>query len=422
MTNMSLQPKAPLWPLGLMALLFFVVGFVTWANGPLITFVQIAFHISDFRAFLVPAAFYLSYVVFALPASWVAERCGMKRGMVLALLIMAQGILTFARFISWQVYDAALVGLFILGAGLALLQVTINPYVSLLGAPERAAQRIAIMGICNKFAGILAPLVLGTLVMHDISHVSAELSQDISPDHRHAIIAHFTYGLFGPYLGLAGLLVLTALVVARAPLPELQASRKEGASIEKDTKKLSGRVLFGAMALFMYVGVEVMAGDAIGTYGRSFGLPIDQTKFLTSATLASMLLGYISGIIVSPRFLAQEVYMVMTCALGTVLALSAWMTGGYTSVLLVAFLGFANAMIWPTLFPLAIRNSGSAAAFASSVLIMAICGGALLPQAWILLSHSIGFQAAFSLIALVAYGVIGSYGFYWHKQDKKSSG
>lgn len=418
MTYSNPSRAVPVWPLVLMALLFFVVGFVTWANGPLITFVQVAFHISDFRAFLVPAAFYLSYVVFALPASWIAARCGMKRGMVMALVVMALGIMTFARFIAWQMFDAGLAGLFILGAGLALLQVTINPYVSLLGAPERAAQRIAMMGICNKFAGILAPIALGTLVMHDISRVSAQLTQDLAPEKRHDIIAGFTHGLFVPYLGLAGLLVLTALVVALAPLPEPKEAHAPAEVKNTGERRLSGRVLFGAVALFLYVGVEVMAGDAIGTYGRGFGLPIDQTKFLTSATLVSMLLGYVAGIIVSPKFMAQERYMVLTCVAGIILALSAWFTSGYTAVLLVALLGFTNAMIWPTLFPLAIRNAGAGTAFASSVLIMAICGGALLPQGWIVLSHSIGFQAAFSLLAVTAYAVIGSYVFFWHRRDQ----
>ncbi|WP_249110552.1 glucose/galactose MFS transporter [Neokomagataea anthophila] len=401
-----------------MALLFFVVGFVTWANGPLITFVQVAFHISDFRAFLVPAAFYLSYVVFALPASWVASCCGMKRGMVVALLVMALGIVTFARFIAWQMFDEGLAGLFILGAGLALLQVTINPYVSLLGAPERAAQRIALMGICNKFAGILAPIALGTLVMHDIHRVSEQLQQPLLPEKRQDIISSFTHGLFVPYLGLAGILVLTALLVACAPLPE-----PKEATLPVQTERgrhLSGRVAFGAVALFLYVGVEVMAGDAIGTYGHGFGLPIDQTKFLTSATLASMLLGYVAGIVISPKFISQERYMVLTCLLGIVLACLAWLNTGYIAVLFIAVLGFSNAMIWPTLFPLAIRNSGAATAFASSVLIMAICGGALLPQAWIVLSHLIGFQAAFSILAVMAYGVIGSYVWFWCRRDERT--
>nr|WP_294917094.1 glucose/galactose MFS transporter [uncultured Neokomagataea sp.] len=419
MMNLTHSRAAPAWSLALMALLFFVVGFVTWANGPLITFVQVAFHISDFRAFLVPAAFYLSYVIFAMPASWIAARCGMKRGMVVALLVMALGIITFARFIAWQMFDEGLGGLFILGAGLALLQVTINPYVSLLGAPERAAQRIALMGICNKFAGILAPIALGTLVMHDISRVSEQLKQPLAASRRQEIIGTFTHGLFVPYLGLAALLLLTAVIVSWAPLPEPKETHAFVETAGVRGRRISGRVLFGALALFLYVGVEVMAGDAIGTYGRGFGLPVDQTKFLTSATLASMLLGYLAGIIVSPKFLSQERYMILMCVLGAILACVAWMNTGYMAVMFVAVLGFSNAMIWPTLFPLAIRNSGAATAFASSVLIMAICGGAIVPQAWIVLSHAIGFQSAFSVLAISAYIVIGSYVWFWSRKDER---
>src|SRR5690606_4173791 len=114
----------------------------------------------------------------------------------------------------------------------------------------------------------------------------------------------------------------------------------------------------GVLTLFVYVGVEVLAGDAIGTYGSGFGLPLDETKFFTSFTLGAMLLGYVIGGLLIPRFISQERYLAVSAALGVVFALAAYLTRGYVSVGFVAALGFANAMMWPAIFPLAIKGLG----------------------------------------------------------------
>lgn len=400
-------------PLALMAGLFFVIGFVTWLNGPLISFVRVAFHLTDLNAFLVPMVFYLSYLLFSLPASAVARRTGLKRGLALALVVMAAGVAIFAQFIAWQSYPGALAGLLVLGAGLALLQVAINPYVSLLGPPERAAQRIAIMGVCNKFAGMVAPIVLGLLVMRDVGGVAARLAATPDPETHRAILDGFTRALHAPYLGMAILLVIAAVVVLRSSLPDLE--------VETVNARLSGaaipaRLWPGIAVMFLYVGVEVMAGDAIGTYGQGFGLPLDQTKFFTALTLGAMLAGYLLGLVVTPRFLSQERYMEVCCGLGAVLSVLAWAASGYVAVLLVALLGFANAMIIPALFPMAIRGAGDRTALASSLLVMAFCGGAVMPQLFVALTPLCGFQAAFTLLVLPSYLAIMIYGFVLRRQ------
>jgi fucose permease len=156
--------------------LFFIFGFVTWLNGPLITYVKLAFDLDDVNAFLVPMAFYLSYFFLALPASWILARTGMKRGMALGLFVMAVGAAMFGQFATMRIYPGALTGLFVIGAGLALLQTAANPYISILGPIESAAQRIALMGICNKVAGILAPLLIGTVVLHGIGDLSEQVA------------------------------------------------------------------------------------------------------------------------------------------------------------------------------------------------------------------------------------------------------
>src|SRR6476646_5689598 len=150
----------------IIGILFFVFGFVTWLNGPLITYVKLAFGLdTDSKAFLVTTAFYMAYFFLALPSSWILERTGMKKGMAIGLLAMAVGTFLFGQFATHRNYPASLTGLFIIGSGLSLLQTASNPYVSILGPIESAAQRISIMGICNKVAGALSPLILGAIVL-----------------------------------------------------------------------------------------------------------------------------------------------------------------------------------------------------------------------------------------------------------------
>ena len=206
-------------PLVCMAGLFFVIGFATWLNGPLIPFVQVAFSLDDVSAFLVPLVFYIAYVVFALPAGHLATRQGPHRTLPLALGSMALGMAITGGGLHAGLYPLALTGLLTLGGGLALLQVAVNPYVTLLGPHARAAQRIAIMGVCNKLGGIVAPLVLAGLAMHTMDGLAASLTNAPDAATRTALRAQALDTLAWPYLGMAGVLATAALGMARAHLP-----------------------------------------------------------------------------------------------------------------------------------------------------------------------------------------------------------
>lgn len=394
--------------LAVAALIFFAMGFVTWLNGPLISFVRVAFSLSEFSAFFIPLAFYFSFFLFSIPTSLIAQRLGLKAGLTLSVLVSALGVATFGQFVAWRIYPGALTGLLILGAGISLMQVVINPLVSLLGPPDRAAQRISIMGICNKTAGILAPIVLGLLVMRNIGEVAEKAQSATDPAIREALLNNFVQALYLPYLGMAGILVLIACVVALAPMPNLEAPP----IVSGDGAKsgfFKPHLVFGFVAMFLYVGIEVMAGDAIGTYGQSFGLPLDQTKFFTALTLTGMLIGYVMGFVIVPRFIRQERYVQISCAAGCVLTVFAVLTQGYTSVFCVALLGVTNAMIMPTLFPIAIRGAGHMTAMASAVMVMSYSGGAIVPQFYVWLKPVFGFQGMFALIVIPAYLVILAY-------------
>ncbi|HJW46207.1 MAG TPA: sugar MFS transporter [Lysobacter sp.] len=386
--------------------LFFIFGFVTWLNGPLISFARLAFDVSETLAFLIPSAFYISYFCLALPSSYILKKTGMKKGMALGLFLMAVGAVVFGQYTTARAYPGAVAGIFVIGAGLAILQTAVNPYISILGPIEGAAQRIAVMGICNKLAGWAAPYVIGTLVMHGMGDVASRVAGADAAT-KEAVLNEFAARIHDPYMVMAGLLALLAVGILFSPLPEIRA---EEVNVEADTGTRGKNSIFqfphvwlGALCIFVYVGVEVMAGDAIGTYGQAFGLPLDETKFFTGFTLFAMLLGYIVGLIAIPRFISQERYLSISAVLGIVLALGAYLTRDYVSVGFVAALGFANAMMWPAIFPLAIQGLGRFTEKGSALLIMGIAGGAVIPQLFVHLKQSHDFQLVFLLLVVPCY-------------------
>lgn len=400
--------------------LFFIFGFVTWLNGPLITFVKLAFDLDDVGAFLVPMAFYLSYFFLALPSAAILRATGMKRGMALGLFIMAAGAAVFGHFTTERIYPGALTGLFVIGAGLSLLQTAANPYVSIVGPIERAAQRIAFMGLANKFAGVLAPFVFGALVLHGLDAFDAEVKAAPDAAARDALLDAFAGKVYVPYMLMALLLALLGVWIARSRLPDLEPARANETAGKGDARSLLAypHLWLGVLCLFLYVGVEVMAGDAIGVYGGGFGLPLDATRLFTAYTLAAMMAGYVAGLFLVPRYFSQERYLALSAALGVALTIAATLTHGYVSVAFIAALGFANAMMWPAIFPLAIRGLGRHTETGSALLIMAIAGGALMPYGFAVLKEAIDFQFAYAAIAVPAYLFIAYYGLAGFRTDQ----
>jgi len=404
-------------PMMIIGLLFFIFGFVTWLNGPLIQFVELAFDLNTVNAFLVLMVFYLSYFFLALPASSILRRTGMKRGMAIGLLVMAAGAVVFGEFVVRRWYPGALTGLFVIGAGLALLQTAANPYISILGPIESAAQRIAFMGICNKVAGILAPLVIGALVMHGLGDLKTQV-QAADAAGRAQLLDAFAARIHIPYLVMAAILGALGLWIAKSPLPEISAAEvNRSADDARSARGIFGypHLWLGVACLFVYVGVEVMAGDAIGTYGRGFGLPVDETKFFTSFTLTAMLVGYVVGLLTIPRVISQARYLMLSALLGILLSIGAYLSHGYISVGFVAALGFANAMMWPAIFPLAIAGLGRLTEIGSALLIMGIAGGAVIPQTFALLREHHDFQLVFVAIMVPCYLYILFYAMRGHR-------
>lgn len=403
--------------LALMAGLFALFGCVTWLNGVLIPFLKVVCQLDTFAALLVAFAFYIAYFVMALPSARILNVTGYRRGMALGLTVMAAGTLMFLPAALLRSYALFLAGLFVQGTGLCLLQTAANPYVIILGPLESAARRVSIMGVCNKLAGAISPMVLGALVFADFDRI-APTGHAITTSAGFATLAH---RLITPYLAMAVGLLALAAGVARSRLPEPQEPPIEpgtgaGARFRWSQHPL---LLFGFWALFFEMAVEVVAGDTIVLYGQALHFPIRTARVFASITLAAMVLGYVCGIILIPKRLSQQRALALSAALGMVLTVAVVLTHGLTSVLFVASLGFANAVLWPAIFPIALTGLGEHTKTGAAIMIMAIIGGAIVPPCYGLLARVIGNQMAYlSLVPM--YAVMAAYALFAHRRTQST--
>lgn len=418
-------------PIAIIGGLFFIFGFVTWLNGSLIPFLQIACELDHMQAYLVTMAFYIAYTVFALPMASILKRTGYKNGMMVGLLLMALGALIFIPAAEFRTYAIFLIALFVLASGLTILQTAANPYIVLLGAKETAAMRISIMGFLNKGAGFIAPIVFTAFVLGDMSQFSEQYIASLSEAEKGAALNELSSKLITPYLIMAVTLAALAALIKFSPLPEV-AAEDDGTTAQSNWQVLSHpKLVLGVMALFFYVGVEVIAGDTIGLFGKEIGV----TNFtqLTAYTMAFMMLGYILGMLCIPRFISQENALVVSGILG--LLLSTLLINADTSsysvwhslfnwtgiealpnvVLYVAILGLANALVWPAIWPMALDGLGKLTSIGSALLIMSISGGAIMPMLYGALAQSSGDSQGAYWIMLPCYAVITWYAIYGHK-------
>ncbi|MXV50945.1 glucose/galactose MFS transporter [Pedobacter sp. HMF7647] len=420
------KTKSDSKPLLIICALFFIFGFVTWLNGTLIPFLKIACDLkSDVQALFVTFAFYMAYFFLALPSSYILKKTGYKNGMALGLLIMAIGSLIFIPAANTRTFGFFLTGLFIQGTGLSLLQTASNPYASILGPIESAARRISIMGICNKIAGALSPVILGAIVLNSAHEVEGKLTSVTDPSAREVLLNDLASKVIVPYAVMALVLIVLAFLIKRSSLPEIEAKESD------DAAEMAGQrtnvfqypyLLLGALCLFFYVGVEVMAGDVIGTYGKALGMSIDKTRYFTSFTLIAMLAGYIIGIATIPKYISQQASLKYAAILGIILSVLAYLTNGYTSVVCIALLGLANAPMWPAIFPLGIHGLGKLTKTGSALLVMGIAGGAIVPLIYANLKDHLGIanNTAFLVCMLPCYVFILYYAIAGYKVGLKA--
>ena len=432
--NNNKAPGSYILSITIIGVLFFIFGFVTWLNGSLIPFLKIACELNQIEAYFVTLAFYISYTVMALPMSAVLQKTGYKNGMVIGLIAIAIGALIFIPAAQTRIYPLFLTGLFVMGTGLTILQTASNPYIVVIGPKESAAVRISFMGIANKFAGILSPLIFTAMMLHGMDKYSDANLKLLNSTQKALAFNELASRLIIPYIVMVIVLLLLAAMIKYSPLPEIETGEED--SIQSDSSSKTSifqfpQLILGAIALFFYVGVEVIAGDTIGMYGKNLG--IEFFGKLTSYTMAFMVLGYIVGIATIPRLISQEKALILTALAGFIFSFGVIFTStssvgisnkifGWAgiapipnSVFFLALLGFANAMVWPALWPLALEGLGKFTKIGSAILIMGIAGGAILPPLYGILSNAGSPQTSY-IILLPCYLFIFYYAVKGHKK------
>ncbi|HPZ89496.1 MAG TPA: sugar MFS transporter, partial [Flavihumibacter sp.] len=395
-------------PLLVIAILFFVFGFVTWLGSVLIPYLRIACELSNLSSYLIAFSFYISYFVLALPAAALLKKTGFKNGISLGLLIMAFGALLFVPAALTRQFPLFLLGQFIQGAGISLLQSAANPYVTILGPPASAARRMSVMGICSGIAGILAPLVLGSVILENADEVKAAV-EALQGHEKNIALDQLAHRVISPYIIMAVVLLLLAGFSHFSRLPEVNEDPGDEIGSAETGKKTSiwqfPHLWLGVLSIFVYVGTEVISVDSVVNYSHFQGYSLSAGKYFSSGTLFMMLVGYLVGLICIPRLISQQKALQVSALLGLSLVSSALFTSGTVSVLLITLLGLANSLMWPAIWPLAIADLGKFTKTGTSLLIMAIGGGALLPLLFGYLTDKLNNQQAY-LLLLPCYFII----------------
>jgi MFS transporter, FHS family, L-fucose permease len=386
----------------IIGILFFVFGFVTWLNSTLIPFLKMSCELNNFQAYFVTMAFYISYFVMAIPSSWVLKKTGFKMGMATGLLVMALGSLLFIPAALTREYGLFITGLFIQGTGLCILQSASNPYVTILGPIESAAKRISIMGICNKVAGFIGPLVLSAIVLKNFESIERQLKITVTGIEREALLNSLASRVIMPYIIIAVSLFILAVFIRFSPIPEVDTEKNnestDSVAVEKTSIFQFPHLLLGFIAIFFYVGAEVISIDTITLYGKSLGVVMDDARLFPLMPLFGMVIGYIIGIILIPKYIKQGKALSISAILALLFSLTAVILHGYYSVIFIALLGVANAVMWPAIWPLAINGLGRFTKIGSAILIMGIVGGSLL-------------SLTYGRLADIDF--IGNHGAYW---------
>ena len=413
--------------IAIIGVLFFVFGFVSWINAILIPYFQIACELTNFQSYLVTFAFYISYLIFSIPSSYLLKSVGFKRGMMYGFFAMALGAFIFVPAAMIRTYEVFLLGLFLLGAGLAILQTAANPYITILGPIERAAQRISIMGILNKGAGILAPLIFAAVILRSTDSELFAQIPFMAEAEKDIVLDELIQRVMIPYAVMGIVLVGLGLMVRYSILPEIDTEHETDDVALSNSGKTSilqfPHLILGAVAIFLHAGTQVIAIDTIIGYANSMNISIMEAKVFPSYTLFLTICGYIVGIIAIPKFINQLNIFRLFTGLGLIFSLFIIFAQGEVTILghhadisiwFVVLLGFANSLVWPGIWPLALNGLGRFTKLGSSILIMGLCGNALLPLVYgyyaDLFDHRNAYWVLFPCYLFLVY-----YAVYGHK-------
>jgi glucose/galactose transporter len=395
---MSGKSKGSYSAIFLIGILFFIFGFITWANSQLIPYLKIACQLTNTQSYFVATAFFAAYFFMAIPSSWVLKKIGYKNGMSVGLFVMSVGAMMFVPAAETRYYALFLAALFVIGSGLALLQTASNPYVIVLGPIESAAKRISIMGVCNKVAGIIAVYVLGSITLNNVDELKAKLLT-LSLENKNDLLDALAQKVILPYSIIALVLSTLGLIFSKLDLPNIKEEEAEETDRDRQAVWQYPHLILGALAIFFYVGVEVISYDTFSNFGETLGFPLSISKGFATYTGYGLLAGYFLSIRLIPKYVSQKQALVFAALLSMVFVLLAMILKGNVAVICFALLGFSNSVMWPAIWPLAIGGLGKHTKMGSALLIMGIVGGAILPPFY-------GFVADLLHSRQMAYGLM----------------
>jgi FHS family L-fucose permease-like MFS transporter len=407
-------------------MMFFVFGFATWINAMLIPYFKIACELSHFQSYLVTFAFYISYLVVSVPSSFLLKKIGFKNGMMLGFWVMAAGAFVFIPAAQTRTYGLFLCGLFLIGIGLSVLQTAANPYVTILGAKDRAAQRISIMGICNKTAGIIAPLLLAAAILRPGDNALFQSIQHMDSIEKNKVLDALIKRVILPYACVGSLLTILGFAVRFSPLPEIENFKDEDSpNSDSPNKRIFSypHLILGGVAIFLHVGSQILAIDSIIIYAQGMGMSIMEARVFPSYTLFATICGYLLGIALIPWCISQVTALRTCTLLGVIFSLLVVTAGGNSfflghhadiSIWFLVLLGFANSMIWAGIWPLALDRLGTHLKLGASILIMGLCGNAIIPLLYGYFADKYNMQTAYWVL-LPCYVYLVFYAFYGYR-------
>ena len=414
-------------PFMVVALLFAMFGFVTFATGGLNGILEETFNLTKggWQSQLVFFAFFFACLVSANASSWVVNRVGYKKGMSVGIAIIGLGSFLFVPAALYKSFLFFLGALFVTGVGNTLTQTAVNPYITILGPIDSAARRISFMGIMNKFAGGLAPVILASAIAFAPTATQNEKLAQISTT----------------YWWITAVFAVAAILMLLVKMPELsQGEKSADKANDKPTGKLTDypHLLLGVVTLFLYVGIETMVMGQSKVIGEAYGMTMEHTKFYNALGSYGLIVGYIIGIIFIPKYLSQSKALALVAGSGILLSIVGMLVPASTvvsfpfvnlvgfestqlvipvKVLLFAAMGFSCSLVWPAVWPLAMDGLGSYIKSAAGWMMLAVVGGAVYPVLWGIFNES-GYPGSAFILGLISFAMIFFYGTVGYKMRR----
>ena len=362
--------------------LFFVFGLVSWVNSILVPYFKVACDLqSEVQGYLAQFAFYIAYLVMTIPASWVLNRTGYKKGAMYGLFLLGIGALLFIPAALMRTYNMFLAALFTMGTALALLQTVANPFATIIGPIDTAVKRMSVLGICNKFAGIISPIIFSALVIApQKAKMDAINSGALEGAARDQALADLLHGVIPPYLVLGIFLLIFAVIFFKSPIQDINPAKDNPAAPGDGRKSLLAYpyLVLGVIALFCHLGTQALSIHTIARFAEDIKMSIDIAIF-PSMTLACTLFGYLLGVILVPKYITQKNLLKVVTSVILVLSILVMVLPANMAIWCLVLMGIPNSVVYPGIWGHSLHDLGKWTNLASALLVMALCASGVVP-------------------------------------------